>query len=171
MSLLYKTLRRVGYVAGRALRETGQALDRAGSALAGNFAYKEQCSSSLRSVLIFLCPSVGGKSSVGLPPFSFGRSFLSLWLTLLLCLSVNRHRRIMNLYDKTPVVGSNTFIAPNASVIGDVQVGDNTSVWYGTVIRGSFSEKGNIFAASGMVPIESARAGAGVVTYFRNLIL
>jgi gamma-carbonic anhydrase len=51
---------------------------------------------------------------------------------------VNRHRRIMNLYDKTPKVGSNTFIAPNASVIGDVEVGDNTSIWYGTVLRGTF---------------------------------
>lgn len=28
------------------------------------------------------------------------------------------------------------FIAPNATVIGDVKLGKNTSVWYGTVLRG-----------------------------------
>jgi hypothetical protein len=37
-------LRRVVHIAGRALRETGQALDRAGATIQGNYAYKEQCS-------------------------------------------------------------------------------------------------------------------------------
>ena len=37
---------------------------------------------------------------------------------------------------KTPQIGRNVFIAPNATLIGDVTIGDNASVWYGTVIRG-----------------------------------
>ncbi len=37
---------------------------------------------------------------------------------------------------KKPVLGENVFIAPTAVVIGDVELGDNVSVWYGTVIRG-----------------------------------
>jgi carbonic anhydrase/acetyltransferase-like protein (isoleucine patch superfamily) len=37
---------------------------------------------------------------------------------------------------KTPQIGRNVFIAPNATLIGDVTIGDNASVWYGTVLRG-----------------------------------
>lgn len=35
-----------------------------------------------------------------------------------------------------PKVGKNVFIAPTAVVIGQVVIGDNSSIWYGTVIRG-----------------------------------
>jgi carbonic anhydrase/acetyltransferase-like protein (isoleucine patch superfamily) len=35
-----------------------------------------------------------------------------------------------------PRIGRNVFIAPTAVVIGKVQIGDNSSIWYGTVIRG-----------------------------------
>jgi carbonic anhydrase/acetyltransferase-like protein (isoleucine patch superfamily) len=37
---------------------------------------------------------------------------------------------------KTPQIGKNVFIAPTATLIGDVAIGDNASIWYGTVIRG-----------------------------------
>ena len=37
---------------------------------------------------------------------------------------------------KTPQIGKNVFIAPNATLIGDVTIGDNASIWYNTVIRG-----------------------------------
>ncbi len=37
---------------------------------------------------------------------------------------------------KTPSIGENVFIAPNATVIGDVTIGDHASIWYGTVLRG-----------------------------------
>jgi carbonic anhydrase/acetyltransferase-like protein (isoleucine patch superfamily) len=43
----------------------------------------------------------------------------------------------MNLFDKVPKVSGNVFVAPNATVIGDVEVGENTSIWYGAVIRGT----------------------------------
>ncbi len=35
-----------------------------------------------------------------------------------------------------PYLGSEVFIHPSASVIGEVELGDNASVWPGTVIRG-----------------------------------
>ena len=35
-----------------------------------------------------------------------------------------------------PTIHASSFIAPTASVIGDVHVGEESSVWYGTVIRG-----------------------------------
>jgi carbonic anhydrase/acetyltransferase-like protein (isoleucine patch superfamily) len=38
--------------------------------------------------------------------------------------------------DKTPQFGKNCFIAPNGTVIGDVVMGDDCSVWFNAVIRG-----------------------------------
>lgn len=38
-----------------------------------------------------------------------------------------------------PVIGKNVFIAPDAVVIGDVQIGEGSSIWYGTVIRGDMA--------------------------------
>lgn len=37
---------------------------------------------------------------------------------------------------KTPQIDSTVFIADTATVTGDVTIGEETSVWYGTVIRG-----------------------------------
>jgi gamma-carbonic anhydrase len=37
---------------------------------------------------------------------------------------------------KTPVFGQNCFLAENATVVGEVKMGDNCSVWFNTVIRG-----------------------------------
>jgi carbonic anhydrase/acetyltransferase-like protein (isoleucine patch superfamily) len=36
----------------------------------------------------------------------------------------------------TPVVGKDVFIAPSASVTGDVTIGDGSSVWHGASVRG-----------------------------------
>lgn len=36
----------------------------------------------------------------------------------------------------TPVIGEGVFLAPDVSVIGDVEIGDSSSVWFGSVIRG-----------------------------------
>ncbi|KAK4490315.1 hypothetical protein RD792_000982 [Penstemon davidsonii] len=49
---------------------------------------------------------------------------------------LSRHRTLMNLFDKSPVVDKEAFVAPSASVIGDVQVGRGSSIWYGSVLRG-----------------------------------
>ena len=35
-----------------------------------------------------------------------------------------------------PVFGENIYLAENATVVGDVKMGDNCSVWFQTVIRG-----------------------------------
>ena len=37
---------------------------------------------------------------------------------------------------KKPKIGLNVFIAPTATVIGDVEINDCASIWYGTVLRG-----------------------------------
>jgi carbonic anhydrase/acetyltransferase-like protein (isoleucine patch superfamily) len=39
---------------------------------------------------------------------------------------------------KTPVIAESAFICESASIIGDVQIGENCSVWPGAVIRGDF---------------------------------
>jgi len=36
----------------------------------------------------------------------------------------------------SPRLGKDVFLAPNAVVIGDVELGDEANVWFGTVIRG-----------------------------------
>lgn len=36
----------------------------------------------------------------------------------------------------TPVVGRDTFIAENATLVGDVTVGSECSIWFNTVLRG-----------------------------------
>jgi len=35
-----------------------------------------------------------------------------------------------------PKIGQSVFIAPSAQIIGDVTIGDNSSVWFNTTIRG-----------------------------------
>jgi carbonic anhydrase/acetyltransferase-like protein (isoleucine patch superfamily) len=37
---------------------------------------------------------------------------------------------------KRPRIGQNVFIAPTAAIIGDVEIGDGASIWYGVVLRG-----------------------------------
>jgi len=82
---------RVLYNIGFWIRETGQALDRAGCRLQGNNIFKEP---------------------------------------------LTRHRPVINLYEKVPDVHQDAFVAPSAAVIGDVQIGAKSSVWYGCVLRG-----------------------------------
>ena len=43
---------------------------------------------------------------------------------------------IIPLKDKTPQIGDNCFLAENATIIGDVVIGNNCSIWYSAVIRG-----------------------------------
>ncbi|KAL5704678.1 Gamma carbonic anhydrase 1 [Ranunculus cassubicifolius] len=85
------TLGKAIYTVGFWIRETGQAIDRLGSRLQGNYYFQEQLS---------------------------------------------RHRTLMNIYDKAPAVDKEAFVAPSASLIGDVQVGRSSSIWYGCVLRG-----------------------------------
>lgn len=43
---------------------------------------------------------------------------------------------IKSLNNKTPVIGKNCFLAETATLIGDVEMGDNCSVWFNAIIRG-----------------------------------
>ncbi|KAG8383350.1 hypothetical protein BUALT_Bualt04G0003300 [Buddleja alternifolia] len=49
---------------------------------------------------------------------------------------LSRHRTLMNVFDKVPMVDREAFVAPSASIIGDVHVGRSSSIWYGCVLRG-----------------------------------
>ena len=43
---------------------------------------------------------------------------------------------IITLRGKTPTVGKDCYLAPTATLIGDVTLGDGCSVWFGAVLRG-----------------------------------
>jgi gamma-carbonic anhydrase len=38
--------------------------------------------------------------------------------------------------DKHPVIAPDAFVAPNATVIGDTEIGARSSIWFGVTIRG-----------------------------------
>jgi len=67
---------------------------------------------------------------------------------------VNRSQTVMEYVNgegvvTKPKLGEKVFVAPNASVIGDVSLGGGSSVWYGCVLRGdvnciTIGEKTNI---------------------------
>lgn len=46
---------------------------------------------------------------------------------------------LINYKGKVPKIHESAFIAPNATVIGDVELGENASVWFGTVLRGDIA--------------------------------
>jgi carbonic anhydrase/acetyltransferase-like protein (isoleucine patch superfamily) len=43
---------------------------------------------------------------------------------------------ILPLLGKTPQFGKNCFVASNATIIGDVVMGDDCSIWFNAVVRG-----------------------------------
>ena len=49
---------------------------------------------------------------------------------------MSRHRAVANLFDKKPKLPRDGFVAPSATVVGDVTLGERSSVWYGAVLRG-----------------------------------
>ena len=52
---------------------------------------------------------------------------------------------ILSVEDKHPQFGNNCFIAPNATIVGNVIAGDDCSFWFNTVVRGdvNFIKLGN----------------------------
>ncbi|ADQ46846.1 transferase hexapeptide repeat containing protein [Caldicellulosiruptor kronotskyensis 2002] len=42
---------------------------------------------------------------------------------------------IITYKDKTPKIATSAFVAENAVIIGDVEIGENSSVWFGCVLR------------------------------------
>jgi carbonic anhydrase/acetyltransferase-like protein (isoleucine patch superfamily) len=60
-----------------------------------------------------------------IPPFS--ASFVAFF----------RGSRMLHQYKGiTPKLGERVYLAPSAEIIGDVEIGDHSSVWYNCVIRG-----------------------------------
>ena len=47
---------------------------------------------------------------------------------------------IKSVLDKKPIWGKNCFLADNATLIGDVVIGDYSSIWFNTVIRGDVNK-------------------------------
>lgn len=43
---------------------------------------------------------------------------------------------ILPVLDKYPQIGEDTFIAPNSTLVGDVQIGSHCSIWFNAVVRG-----------------------------------
>ncbi len=43
---------------------------------------------------------------------------------------------LMEFKGMKPELGKNVFIAPNTSVIGEVSIGEESSIWFGSVVRG-----------------------------------
>lgn len=43
---------------------------------------------------------------------------------------------ILPVKNKTPVIGSGCFIAENATIVGDVVIGNQCSVWFNAIVRG-----------------------------------
>ena len=52
---------------------------------------------------------------------------------------------IIPVRDKSPQLGPNCFVAPNATLIGDIEMGEDCSIWFNAVVRGdvNFIKMGN----------------------------
>jgi carbonic anhydrase/acetyltransferase-like protein (isoleucine patch superfamily) len=46
---------------------------------------------------------------------------------------------ILEFSGKRPTIGSNAFIAESAVLVGDVEIGEGTSIWFGAVLRADFA--------------------------------
>jgi UDP-3-O-[3-hydroxymyristoyl] glucosamine N-acyltransferase len=51
----------------------------------------------------------------------------------------NRQRSTIELGPRVPSIAGDAFIAPNATVIGDVDIYDGVSILYGAVVRGDLN--------------------------------
>jgi carbonic anhydrase/acetyltransferase-like protein (isoleucine patch superfamily) len=43
---------------------------------------------------------------------------------------------ILTVEGKSPKFGKDCFVAPNATIVGDVEIGDHCSIWFNAVVRG-----------------------------------
>lgn len=43
---------------------------------------------------------------------------------------------ILPVKDSFPFIGDHTYLAPNSTIVGDVTIGENCSIWFNAVIRG-----------------------------------
>jgi carbonic anhydrase/acetyltransferase-like protein (isoleucine patch superfamily) len=52
---------------------------------------------------------------------------------------MNLQERLTKHLGKTPNIARAAFVAPNATILGDVTLGAHSSVWYGCVLRGDIN--------------------------------
>lgn len=84
----------------------------------------------------------------------------------------------MSLYrfgDTLPVIAQSAFIAPGARIIGDVTIGDDSSIWYNCVLRGdveriSIGARTNIQDGS-VIHVSGGSAGARHATEIGDDVL
>jgi gamma-carbonic anhydrase len=51
----------------------------------------------------------------------------------------SRARNVMDLYNLEVYHEGNIFIAPNATIVGEVFLGHEIAIWHGTVLRGDIN--------------------------------
>ena len=75
----------------------------------------------------------------------------------------------------TPQIGANTFLADNATIIGDVEIGEGCSIWFGTVIRGDVNSirigNGVKLIGMGAVVMDHAVVGEGAIVAAGSVVL
>lgn len=79
----------------------------------------------------------GAQTNLLLHGPSIARAPHSLCAELMLfTAAVWRHKPLQNLSTRKPQVGNGVFVAPSATLVGDVAVGSNANIWYGAILRG-----------------------------------
>jgi carbonic anhydrase/acetyltransferase-like protein (isoleucine patch superfamily) len=53
--------------------------------------------------------------------------------------AMNVQERLARHLGRAPSIDSSAYVAPNATVVGDVTLGPRSSVWYGSVLRGDIN--------------------------------
>ena len=130
---------RVAQVVGKALRETGQALDRLGLTISGNESFRDHLSrhrplmSLLDKVRRPLLSPLGSLAQQ-LPLFSLPHPAHPPSYPLPPPISHSHSPA-----QQKPSAASSSFVAPSAAVIGSVTLADKSSIWYGAVVRGDLN--------------------------------
>lgn len=115
----------INRAAGSLLRGLGRALEGLGSAVQGSGAYKETCEHA----------RIDGRKAGDACVPQGQRRCRSLSLRSHTS-AVNKAQAVQAFAGKRPQLAEDVFVAPNASVVGDVKLGSGASVWYGAIIRG-----------------------------------
>ena len=57
------------------------------------------------------------------------------------CFAVSRHKPVLPYEGVKPQLGDEVFVAPSASIIGNVKLGHRSSVWYSAILRGEHGSR------------------------------
>jgi carbonic anhydrase/acetyltransferase-like protein (isoleucine patch superfamily) len=86
---------------------------------------------------------------------------------------LSRHRRLAPFGAARPVLAKSAYVAPNATVIGNVSLGEGASVWYGAVLRGDVNtiKVGSNAAIQDRAVVHVARIGGDFPTHIGSNVL